>query len=102
MHTANPLSDMLGLSPGKTNQLQDAMEKIFKQKSGVVVLLRDMTTKLDIEGTSSQTLRKYGIGAQILLALGIKNKNLLTNSEAPKIVGLDGYGLRIVGCTPIN
>jgi 3,4-dihydroxy 2-butanone 4-phosphate synthase/GTP cyclohydrolase II len=102
MHTANPLHDMLGLSAGKTNQLRDAMEKISIEKCGVVVLLRDMTTKLDIDGVSSQTLRKYGIGAQILLALGIQNINLLTNSKAPKIVGLDGYGLRIVGCTPIN
>ena len=39
----------------------------------------------------------YGIGAQILLDLGIKNMVLLSNSPTPKIVGLEGYGLNLVG-----
>ncbi len=38
----------------------------------------------------------YGIGAQILLDLGIKNMVLLSNSPTPKIVGLEGYGLNLV------
>jgi 3,4-dihydroxy 2-butanone 4-phosphate synthase/GTP cyclohydrolase II len=40
-------------------------------------------------------LRHYGIGAQILVDLGIRDIRLLTNSPK-KVVGLDGYGLRIV------
>jgi 3,4-dihydroxy 2-butanone 4-phosphate synthase / GTP cyclohydrolase II len=40
-------------------------------------------------------LRDYGIGAQILLDLGVKNMILLTNSRRT-VVGLDGYGLNIV------
>jgi 3,4-dihydroxy 2-butanone 4-phosphate synthase/GTP cyclohydrolase II len=40
-------------------------------------------------------LRNYGIGAQILVDLGVKNMRLLTNNPK-KMVGLDGYGLRIV------
>jgi 3,4-dihydroxy 2-butanone 4-phosphate synthase/GTP cyclohydrolase II len=102
MHTANPLEDMLALTPGKSNQLKDSMEKIARNGRGVIVLLRDMTMKLDIEGVSTQTLRKYGIGAQILLALGVHEITLLTNSNIPKVVGLEGYGLRISSCEAIN
>jgi 3,4-dihydroxy 2-butanone 4-phosphate synthase/GTP cyclohydrolase II len=102
MHAANPLDDMLALSPGKTNQLQNSMEKIAETGRGVIVLLRDMTMNLDIEGTSHQTLRKYGIGAQILLALGVHEISLLTNSKAPKVIGPEGYDLKIVNTVKIN
>ena len=102
MHTANPLDDMLALTPGKSGQLKSAMEKIAASGRGVVVLLRDMTMGLNLEGEPTSTLRKYGIGAQILLALGVQDIVLLTNSKAPKVVGLEGYGLSISACEAIN
>jgi 3,4-dihydroxy 2-butanone 4-phosphate synthase/GTP cyclohydrolase II len=46
-------------------------------------------------------LRHYGIGAQILLDLGIRQMRLLTNNPK-KVVGVDGYGLRIVERVPIQ
>ena len=46
-------------------------------------------------------LRQYGIGAQILFDLGIRDIRLLTNNPR-KVVGLDGYGLRIVERVPIQ
>ena len=46
-------------------------------------------------------LRQYGIGAQILFDLGIRDIRLLTNNTL-KVVGLDGYGLRIVERVPIQ
>ena len=45
-------------------------------------------------------LRHYGVGAQILVDLGIKNLRLLTNNPR-KVVGLDSYGLQIVERVPI-
>jgi 3,4-dihydroxy 2-butanone 4-phosphate synthase/GTP cyclohydrolase II len=46
-------------------------------------------------------LRHYGIGAQILVDLGVRDIRLLTNNPK-KVVGLDGYGLRIVERVPIQ
>jgi len=46
-------------------------------------------------------LRDYGIGAQILLDLGLSRIRLLTNNPK-KIVGLEGYGLKIVGREPLR
>ena len=46
-------------------------------------------------------LRDYGIGAQILLDLGLRSIRLLTNNPR-KIVGLDGYDLEIVGREPLQ
>jgi 3,4-dihydroxy 2-butanone 4-phosphate synthase/GTP cyclohydrolase II len=46
-------------------------------------------------------LRDYGIGAQILLDLGLTSIRLLTNNPR-KIVGLEGYGLRVTGRDPIQ
>ena len=49
-----------------------------------------------------QTLRQYGLGAQILSALGLHNITLVTNSAAPKVVGLEAYGLTIAGTRKIE
>ena len=103
MHASNPLDDMLGLRPGRASQLGDAMKTIAQAGRGAVVLLRDMSMKLDLDGAPSpQTLRQYGLGAQILAALGIQDMVLVTNSPEPKVVGLDGYGLTITGTQAIS
>jgi 3,4-dihydroxy 2-butanone 4-phosphate synthase/GTP cyclohydrolase II len=46
-------------------------------------------------------LREYGLGAQILVDLGVRRIRLLTNNPK-KVVGLDGYGLEIVEQLPIK
>ena len=102
MHTENPLEDFFGLTPGKTNVLKDSMMKIAKAGNGVIVLLRDMDMGVNLSSSSNSILKKYGIGAQILLALGVSKIKLLTNSPFPKVVGLDGYGLKIISTENIN
>lgn len=103
MHALNPLDDVLGLRPERHDLLRLSMEKISKEGRGVVVLLRDLSMKLALDGRASpQTLRQYGLGAQILGALGIKELVLLTDSPSPKVIGLDGYDLRIVGAKRIS
>ena len=54
------------------------------------------------DSASPQTLRQYGLGAQILSSLGLSKIVLLTNSPRPKVVGLDAYGLEIVGTRKIS
>ncbi|UCH00029.1 MAG: bifunctional 3,4-dihydroxy-2-butanone-4-phosphate synthase/GTP cyclohydrolase II [Deltaproteobacteria bacterium] len=46
-------------------------------------------------------LRDYGVGAQILVALGVKRMKIMTNNPK-KIVGLEGYGLTVTGRVPIE
>ena len=52
------------------------------------------------EGGDAPELRDYGVGAQILLDLGVRDMILLSNSNR-HIVGLEGYGLRVVERRPI-
>ena len=97
MHALDPLQDVLGI--GRTSSdLENAMKVIGEVGRGVVVLLRDIEMKIVREGEASpQTLRQYGLGAQILSALGLSRLTLLTNSPLPKVVGLEAYGLTIEG-----
>lgn len=104
MHPLNPLEDVLGIgSVDHVNELPGAMRLIAAEGRGVVVLLRDTAMKLVEEGeVAPQTLRQYGLGAQILSALGLHDITLVTNSKAPKVVGLEAYGLSITGTHPIS
>jgi 3,4-dihydroxy 2-butanone 4-phosphate synthase/GTP cyclohydrolase II len=99
MHTLDPLLDVLGLGPaGRTGEFGDAMRLIAAEGRGVLVLLRDLHMKMTSDSeVSPQILRQYGLGAQILSSLGVHELVLLTNSPRPKVVGLEAYGLEIVG-----
>jgi len=98
MHALNPLKDVLGLGPHPASELSQAMKVIASEGRGTVVLLRDTEMKLVADGEIvPQKLRQYGLGAQILAALGLHKLELLTNSPSPKLVGLDAYGLEITG-----
>ncbi len=102
MHALNPFEDTLALRPGRAHQLEGAMNLIADEGRGLVVVLRDMTGKLVADDTSSpQKLRQYGLGAQILQTLGVRDMTLITNSPSPNVVGLDGYDLTISGTRPI-
>lgn len=105
MHASDPLRDALGDTFGnKTGELAKAMHKIAEHESGVVVLIREprrntlssLLAQRDDGRSASPMLRDYGIGAQILLDLGIQEMTLLSNSQA-SVIGLEGYGLHISG-----
>jgi 3,4-dihydroxy 2-butanone 4-phosphate synthase/GTP cyclohydrolase II len=102
MHSVNAFSDILGTSD---SVLHRSMEYIASQGQGVVVLLRqheahplstgDKKAEND-KGDQRKTLRNIGLGAQILIDIGVKNMVLLSNNK-PHVVGIDGYGLTING-----
>ena len=110
MHAFDVLHDVVGdVSQKRDGLLAASMRMIDNHGSGVVVLIREPKPHALSEGlkrhagveTAPQALRDYGIGAQILLDLGVREMTLLTN--APKmIVGLEGYGLHIAGHLPIE
>ena len=112
MHALNVLDDVLGgRDNSKARELHQAMRMIGEAGRGVVVLLREaaMTSLLDQNqaglGEKStggpSDLRDYGVGAQILLDLGVRDMVLLSNTQRT-IVGLGGYGLRVVDRRPID
>ena len=106
MHAVNLLDDLLAVKGGRDDVLARSMEIIASEGRGVVVLIREsratyisdlLLRKEAAPETTPQRLKEYGVGAQILLDLGVKDMILLTNSVSRKIVGLEGYGLRVVG-----
>lgn len=111
MHAMNVLDDVLGdASCANGQELQNAMTLIGQEGRGVVVLIREPSpTSLSDHlkaragiGEAPQALRDYGVGAQILVDLGVKEMVLLTNMPKKNIVGLDGYGLSVVGQRPLT
>ncbi len=111
MHALNVLDDVLGdSSSGKAGELQQGMRMIGEAGRGVVVVIREpaatslsetLRRRLGEPAKVSGELRDYGVGAQILLDLGVRDMVLLSNTQKT-IVGLDGYGLRVVGQLPIK
>jgi 3,4-dihydroxy 2-butanone 4-phosphate synthase / GTP cyclohydrolase II len=96
MHGISIFSDILGQPGPRKRILQRAMAEIGKAGAGVIVLLMPQSVDLSQTRPPEMDLRAYGIGAQILADLGIHDMILLTNAHR-NIVGLDGYGLNIVG-----
>ena len=103
MHSLDPMLDMIGTGPkGRAFEFSQSMKIIADEGRGVLVLLRDLHMKIRASDDGSpQTLRQYGVGAQILSSLGLSRLTLLTNSPEPKIVGLEAYGLEINGTQKI-
>jgi 3,4-dihydroxy 2-butanone 4-phosphate synthase/GTP cyclohydrolase II len=103
MHSLDPMLDMIGTgSKGRAFEFSQSMKIIADEGCGVLVLLRDLHMEIRASDDGSpQTLRQYGVGAQILSSLGLSRLILLTNSPEPKIVGLEAYGLEIQGTQKI-
>ncbi|MEQ1538352.1 MAG: 3,4-dihydroxy-2-butanone-4-phosphate synthase, partial [Sphingorhabdus sp.] len=112
MHTMSMFVDVFGEENERSGLLTGSMQAIAEEGSGVVVVInkpmKGVVTrfmKLRAEGKGAgapevEELRDYGGGAQILTELGVHDMILLTNTHHT-LVGLEGYGLSIVGERPI-
>lgn len=105
MHSFNIFEDLLGQKGPRTGQFKRAMVELGKEECGVMVFLRenrktyitDEIAKKDQKAKNkSPNIKNYGIGAQILLDLGVKEFTLLSDSEQ-NVIGIEGYGLKITG-----
>lgn len=97
MHSLNIISDLLDL---ENRDLEKSIEIICRQNCGVIVIIRNPKKEIlkkDIKGKNKgKILKEYGIGAQILIDLGVKRLTLLTTSTK-NIIGIDGFGLEVNG-----
>jgi 3,4-dihydroxy 2-butanone 4-phosphate synthase/GTP cyclohydrolase II len=110
MHAVNLFTDTLGQrSGGRGGEIEASMRYIAEQGRGVIVLIREPLTVVLAEQRrragepippAGVELRDYGVGAQILIDLGVKEMTLLTNSKK-SIVGIEGFGLKVVGQKPV-
>ncbi len=116
MHQANLLADSLGdTTPGhffggearaRGGELEASMRLIASKGRGIIVIIREHSKDAlsrgvrEREGDATSVpiheLRQYGVGAQILFDLGARNIILLSNTKRT-VVGLDGYGITLVG-----
>lgn len=121
MHSQSTMSDVFNsLRIGGQNKLRTALKKIEEEGQGILVYLRqeekahDLVEEINGNGAkrakngrgaggaaqnSSSNLRLYGIGAQILRALGVHQIRLMTN-RPKKIIGIHGYGITVVEHVP--
>lgn len=123
VHALNVLEDVLGDRQGAHGgELQAAMRQIGEEGRGVIVLIREprpntlsssIAKLIELNGGDGDALRQeiaksagdsdlrdYGVGAQILLDLGVRDMILLSNTKR-HIVGLDGFGLNLVDQHPL-
>jgi len=123
VHALNVIEDVLGdTQTGHHGQLSAAMRQIGEEGRGVVVLIREprpntlsasIAKLIEMNGGDGDALRQelanengdgdlrdYGVGAQILHDLGIRDMILLSNTKR-HIVGLDGFGLNLVDQRPL-
>jgi 3,4-dihydroxy 2-butanone 4-phosphate synthase/GTP cyclohydrolase II len=108
MHTLSFFVDAFGEESERAGLLSRSMELIAEEGTGVIVVInrpmKDSVSRfirLRAEGKTAgapevEELRDYGVGAQILAELGVQDMVLLTNTHHT-LVGLEGYGLSIVG-----
>jgi 3,4-dihydroxy 2-butanone 4-phosphate synthase/GTP cyclohydrolase II len=109
MHRVDMAADMLGHVEARRDYVPKALQAIADYDgAGVAVFIRDSNPAWLSErygqpevSQTANVLRDYGVGAQILIDLGVRDMLLLTSSKTV-LPGSGGYGLQILGRVPLN
>lgn len=101
MHAISIFDDVLGQTGPKKRQLQRSMAAIGARGAGLMVLIMPdrpelLQAEIGRHPHPEGELRDYGIGAQILVDRGVSEMILLSDNDRT-VVGLEGYGLKVVG-----
>ena len=105
MHQVDFAADILGHIEARQNYVPQALQAISRHDgAGVTVFLRDpdlhglaeRLSGVEKPAAVDRSIRNYGVGAQILLDLGVRDM-IVMSSTRPNPAALEGYGLRIVG-----
>lgn len=111
VHAVNPIADLIGvgLEPGDDPAIAKALRAINREGRGVLVLITQggpgsisewmerRPNQACPEGSAQPRLVETGIGSQILKSLGVSDMVLLTSSASYSYVGVEAFGLSIVG-----
>ena len=115
MHALDIERDVLGSARDKVWRLSEAQKAVQAAGAGIIVLLNPTSGmgSENLEGVKKiaggqqqgrsadgDRLLSYGVGAQILRDLGVSEMTLLTN-QPRELAALSGYGLKVVGTTPL-
>jgi len=107
MHSENILLDLIGSAAPDMRVLSRAFKLLEEEGRGALVLIRNTspTPFTDYMQAAEQPaapvkLREYGIGAQIIANLGLHKIELLSDTQRT-IIGLEGYGIEVVGQRPL-
>jgi len=117
VHAVNPMMDLIGIGRDTADGgvLEKSLRMLGAEGRGVVVLIRDLSPNAltrwaerraaSGDGAPSLAERRQleiGVGSQILSDLGVTKMELMTNSPAHVYVGLEAFGLEIVGTRALD
>ena len=110
MHSVNIFEDLISINPNRKNLISKSMDLISDLDSGIIILVRDTNNDAlsnllkKYSGNNlrqENKLKEYGVGAQILIDLGVKKMSLISDTNAMPI-NLEGYDLEISDRQPLE
>lgn len=104
VHVEDVLTDWLSKFGETGGQWQATQNILAKESCAIVLVLRPSTlsSRLQQQENFSTDLRDYGVGAQMLRALGVTKMRLVSRHPGRHIVALDGFGLEITDTLPLS
>ena len=110
VHVVNVFQDLIGIEPSRSNLIDKGFNKINDIGFGVVIFIRDTNENvisnnlnkiINNNPAKEIELREYGVGAQILLDLGVRDIKLISDSKST-LLNIEGYNLKISERVPLS